>query len=484
MRKLLVLLLILFLALVAGLIAATGSTMLVVAFAGMCVAVFLAFSPALLFGSMLVFSLAVTGVAEFYLFISQVNWVASMMGIALLVMAFLSRLLGKGRPALPPGPVVLSSVTPLVVLYVLLLLVSSLINKIPLVQFLIGARYYLCYLGVYFALQSYANSDREQQLWVKLLLLFGLLQLPFCLHQAIFIAPKRAHSLQASGEGVESIVGSFGGNQLGGGYTGEMAVFMLLMVGLAIALTPNIKRGRWLVAAMSVGALGCVGLAETKIVFLLTPIVLTIVLWEKIRASPKYMAGLLFGGGSALGLLGAVYAWRFWTKGPGEFWHAFTYSFDPNFMVDRLHRGRVATLVHWWDHNVLHFDLLHSLLGYGMGASVELSSILRAGSAVLLFGVGLDSHAASKLLWDGGLLGLGMLGLIILRSGLNAHRAVTLSGIPDFHRNVLKLARAAMFCFAAMLPYQVSIIGGAPMQFLFWFFVGYIEYWRAFARRS
>jgi hypothetical protein len=483
LRKILVIFLVLFISLVAGLIAASGSTIFVVAFAGMCGAVFLAFSPALLFGSMIVFSLAVTGVAEFYFFINQVNWVASLMGLALLVMALLTRLKSTQRQPLrvrPPLP----STTGLIALYVLLLLLSSAMNRVPLVQLLIGVRYYLCYMGVYFALQSYANSDNEQRLWVKMVLGFGLVQLPFCLHQAIFIAPKRAHSLQAVGEGVESIVGSFGGNQLGGGYTGEMAVFTLLASALAIALAPSLKHGRLLATIMCISALGCVGLAETKIVFVLTPIVLGIVLWEQIRSSSRYMFGVVFGASAALGLVGAVYAWRFWTKGPGEFWHAFTYSFDPNFMVDRLHRGRVATLVHWWDHNVLHFDLLHSLLGYGMGASVEQSSILRAGNAVLLFGVGLDSHAASKLLWDGGLLGLGMLVLIILRSGWNAHRAVSMAGIPDFHRNVLKMARAAMFCFAAMLPYQVSIVGGAPMQFLFWFFVGYIEYWRAQARRS
>lgn len=484
MHKFLIILLALLCSLFAGLIASTGSPVFVVAFAGMCVAVFLAFSPVLLFGSMLVFSLGVTGVAEFYFHISQVNWVASMMGLSLLIIVFLYKLQAKPSNAHATNLSVLPSVTPLIALYVMLLFASSFINGNSTAQIIIGVRNYICFLGVFFALQAYANSEREQEIWIKFLLFFGLLQLPFCLHEAIFIAPKREHSLAAVGGGAESIVGTFGGNQLGGGYTGEMAVFMLMSLALSIALIPSLRRGKLLAWAMGGAALVCVGVAETKIIFVLTPFVFAMVLWEKLRSSPRTMFSVVFGSVAGLGVIGSVYAIRFWTKGAGEFWHAFTYSFDPNFMVDKFHRGRVATLAHWWDRNVLHFDVVHSLFGYGMAASVEQSSILRAGNAVLLYGLGLDSHAASKLLWDSGLLGFGAMCLIILRSGWNAHLAVSMLGIPEFHKNVLKMARAAMFCFAAMLPYQISIIGGAPMQFLFWFFVGYIEYWRAFARRS
>jgi hypothetical protein len=280
------------------------------------------------------------------------------------------------------------------------------------------------------------------------------------------------------GEDVEAIVGTFGGDLLGGGYTGEMAVFVLLASLLSLALVPSIRFGKALSWTMCIFAIGCMALAETKIIFVLTPIALVMVFYEEVRSSPKRMFSLLIAMSIVLGGLTAVYAWRFWSKGPNEFWHAFTYSFDPHFMIDRFHRGRIAAIFHWWDNNIVHFDFFHSLLGYGMSSTLESSRVLGEGSSVKLFGLGLDAHAMSKLLWDSGILGFGLFCWIVARSGWNAHRLVRSNALPAFHSEVMKVSRATMFCFAAMLSYQVSVVGGAPLQFLFWFFVGYIEYWR------
>jgi hypothetical protein len=229
---------------------------------------------------------------------------------------------------------------------------------------------------------------------------------------------------------------------------------------------------------MCIFAIGCVAVAETKIVFVLAPIAAVLVFYEELRSSPKRMVVYLFVMAIVLGGLGAVYAWRFWTKGPDEFWHAFTYSFDPNFMVDRLHRGRIAALFHWWDNNIVHFDFLHAIFGYGMASTLETSRILGEGSAVKVMGLGLNSHAASTLLWDSGIIGFSVFCWVIARTTWNAHRLVGMRTLPEFHHGAMKATRATMFCFAAMLPYQVSVVGGAPMQFIFWFFIGYVEYWR------
>ena len=461
--------------LIGGLLATMGSVRLIGGFVGLFLAIFLLFSPTLLFRLVLVFSLAISGIAEFYFGIGQANWVASILAFSLLAAAFIS----SSKQSSQSVTLATKSVGWLVAAYVIVLMLSSLLNMNSIMQFLVGVRNYVPFIGVFLALKYLSNSDKDMKQSTYMILFIGLIQLPFCLQQAIFVAPARQYSLEAVGGGAEAIVGTFGGNPLGGGYTGEMAVFMLIASCLSLVLASSIRFGKLLSLAISIAAIGCVALAETKIVFLLTPLAIILVFLEDIRSSPKKMFALLLVVICVLGGLAAVYAWRFWTKGPDEFWHAFTYSFDPDFMVDRFHRGRIGALVHWWDNNVVRFDALHTFLGYGMGSTLEASRTLGEGSAVKIYGLGIDAHAANKLLWDSGVLGFGFFCWVIIRTGLNANRLVRITATPQFHHGVLKTSRAAMFCFAAMLPYQVSVLGGAPMQFLFWFFVGYVEYWRS-----
>lgn len=465
---------VLLISLITGLFATTGSIKQVGGFVGVILAMFLLFSPLLLFGTVLIFSLVISGLAEFYLGIGQANWLASILALTLIVAVLISRMSYRKHSNVNTS----KSVGPLVITYLIILVSASVLNSNSIIQFIVGLRNYIPFVGVFLALSFLSNSGKELKLWVYLIIFVGLVQLPFCLHQAIFIAPMRQYSLEAIGGGAESIVGTFGGDPFGGGYTGEMAIYMLLASCLSLILRSQVRFGKLLSWVICLAAIICVALAETKIVFLLTPLVLALVFFEDIQKSPKKLFGFLFGMFIALGSIAIVYAWRFWSQGPEEFWHAFTYSFDPNFMVDPLHRGRVGALVHWWSNNIVDFDLFHALIGYGMSSTLESSRVLGEGSAVSLYGVGLDAHAANKLLWDVGILGFVLFCLLILRTALNAHRLVGKAIVPQFHLAVLKVSRAAMFCFAAILPYQVSVLGGAPMQYLFWFFIGYVEYWR------
>ncbi|MBU1363488.1 MAG: hypothetical protein KKE51_06655 [Gammaproteobacteria bacterium] len=463
----------LLLAAFAGLIAVTGSPMLIGGFAALILGMALMFSPQFLFFAALIFALVISGLAEFYLRVGQANWGAS--GIVLLLGgAALLSALGKTR-SLPTA--LTKSVMPAVLAYVLALLVASLLNGISPLQFLVGVRNYLPFIGVFIACR-YLATDSTLSKMPTMLVGIALLQLPFCLHQALVVAPMRQHSLAAIGGGAEAIVGTFGGDPLGGGYTGEMAVFVLIAACISFAVKPQGRLVRIAFRLMPIAALACIGMAETKIVFVLAPIMLVVVFLEELRSSPTRMFALLLGGGAMLGILAGIYAWRFWSAGSDEFWHAFTYSFDPNFMVDRLHRGRVAALVHWWNNNILDFDFLHAMFGYGMASTLEASRVLGEGNAVRSFGYGLDAHAANKLLWDSGLTGFLMFCVVIGRTALNAHRIVASGLCSGNHLGMLKVARGAMFGFAVMLPYQVSMVGGAPMQVLFWLFVGYVEYCR------
>jgi hypothetical protein len=256
-----------------GFVASTGSVMLAGATLGLSTALFLLFSPKLLLVATMVFSLAIAGVAEFYLGIGQANWIPSLLGLALFPAAFIAHKTKASRSNRKH----LASVTPLIGVFVFILFFASALNLNSQLQFITGIRNYLPFIGVFIALQMLPASDVDLKKWLKLLLLLGLIQLPFCLHQALFIAPKRERSFSAVGGGAEAIVGSFGGNPLGGGYTGEMAVFVLAMSLLALAIVPTLKNGKVVALFMCTFAIGCVALAETKIVFILAPIAVLMV---------------------------------------------------------------------------------------------------------------------------------------------------------------------------------------------------------------
>lgn len=463
------------LALLTGLVSVSGSPMIIAGYVGLFVGAALLFAPRLLFVLTVLFALVFTGLAEFYLKIGTANWIASGLALALGVSALLSVFNNRSSRAHTASKE--RSILPLIAVYLVVLVLSSLLNQISWLQFVVGMRNYLPFIGVLLAIR-YALPESMVSRVPLALVMIGLIQLPFCLHQAIFVAPMRASSLAARSGASEAIVGTFGGDQLGGGYTGEMAVFVLFASCLAVALHPRNKLARLACVLMPLAALACIAMAETKIVFVLMVPLFVIVFWEEISSSPKRFMLFVLGVGFAFGILAVIYTVRFWSDRPGEFIHAFTYSFDPDFMVRATQRGRVGALIHWWQENVLDFQTLNAVFGYGVASTLQSSRVIGMGNAVMQYGYGLDAHAANKLLWDTGAVGTLLFVWILARTGMNAHKLVRGKRVTGDHLAMLKVVRGAMVAFAAMLIYQISILGGAPMQALFWLFVGYVEYWR------
>lgn len=457
----------------AGVLAAVGAVIPILGLAGALVGLGLMLAQRVLFLVTVLFALIVSGLAEFYLGIGQANWVASGLALALGGAA----LLAIPRTRVRVGSQHQASVMPLVLAYLAFLVLASIVNGISLTQLVVGLRNYVPFVGVLLACRYVADEALMRRI-PFVIVLIGFLQLPFALHQALFVAPLRQYSLTAVGGGAESIVGTFGGDPFGGGYTGEMAVFVLFASCIALAVPAAGAAQRWIFRFMPIFAVWCVALAETKIVFVLAPFVVALVFLEEARRSPIRFISILLACAALLGALAVVYSVKYWSAADREFLHAFTYSFDPNFMVDSYHRGRVGALVHWWDQNVMKLDPLRALVGYGVASTLEASRVLGEGNAVRMFGLGLDAHAANKLLWDAGLLGLGLFCWVIGRTAWSAHKLVSVQALSDVEVGMLRVARGAMFAFAVMLPYQVAMVGGAPMQLLFWLLVGYVEYCR------
>lgn len=473
----------LFLAMVFGILAGLGSVWLAAAISVLTLGSALVFFPYAMTASALVMCLVIVGTFEIFLSFGQANWGASALAGGLIIAAFLARpQLARVQPALS------RSWSHNLMLFALwcyfgCMAVSAIINLTPLAQLFVGVRNYIPFLGIFLMLALGRLDERKVKMLVFSVIGVSCIQWLFCIAEQLYVVPKRLVSFAAVGGGAEAIVGSFGGNPLNGGYTGEMAAFVVMALVLCTLLwqAKILPRWVWLLAAVSAGV--SVGLAETKIVFVLLPLMVMVIMWRFPGGLNRQIIKLAVVAAVGFTLIAGVYSIRYWTN-ENELLHAFTYSFDTKFMVTPNHRGRLGSIVYWQDQAGFRGPLAQALMGYGPAASVESSVIAGKGAAVSAYGVGLDNNAISKLLWDFGLLGTIAFILIIAGAFFEALRLSCADWVSPWARWVLVSLKAWMLAFAVMLPYQVSVIGGAPMQFLFWFSIGLITYFGAWSSHA
>jgi hypothetical protein len=459
------------LCLVGGVAAALGSVLVVGVLAASLVGVALLMNPRVHMGFGMVFAMVITGVLEFFFFFGQANWLSSLLVGSMLIPAVM-RLMWERTERYGLTLFGISIVS-----YLLLLLVSSAINRIDPVQAIVGVRSYLPYIGVA-TLLVYGGFSltflRKLPTW---LLWIGLLQLPAALVQYFVVGPWRGTLRNAVGREDEAIVGTFGGSVITGGYTGEMAAFLVMMVMMLLALKREGRVSGFVVAVGAVTLLLPVLLAETKVVVVLLPLLMLACFGGEVARKPKFALGLGVGGSILIGAVVLTYFNRYWKDGAVAM-KQLGYSFDPDFMVRPGHRGRVGTVIHWFDTNVLSGDLVGSLVGHGVASSVEGSLTIGVGSAVRRFGLGLDSHAMSRLLWDGGMLTFAVFVFLCARAFSLSWKLARLQHIDPLDRANLTTNAAISLCVLVMLPYQLSALGGSAMQFLCWFSFGFAEVMR------
>ena len=467
-----------------GIVAGLGSVLLVTLIASFFIGAALIFLPYTLAVSALAISLVLVGALETFLSFGKASWLATGIVTALIAAAlFAQPHLVKVRASLTQNwsrSLMMVSIW----LYFIAMIVSAFINQTPFTQLLVGFRSYLPYIGVFLILALGRLNERRIMYLLYAVIAVGCVQWLFCLAEQFYIVPKRMVSVLAAGGGAEAIVGSFGGNPLGGGYTGEMAAFVVMNLVLCTVLwqAKLLPRWVWLLAGLSAGI--SVGLAETKIVFVLLPLMVVAVMWRYPGGIDRKVLKLALVAVLGFALVATIYANRFWQDKEGEAVHAFTYSFDENFMVTSQHRGRLASIVHWGEAAALDGPLAKTLVGYGPAASVEASALAGRGAAVEIYGPGLDNNAISKLLWDLGLLGTSAFILLVVGAIFEAARLSRADWVSPTTRWIMVGLKAWMLAFAVMLPYQVSVIGGAPMQFLFWFTLGLIACFGAWGSRA
>ena len=471
-----VVLLSLFLAAFLGLVAVTGSTRLVIIFAGGIAGLFvlgLSFNQILILMVLLAFF--VVGQVFYFLKIGQAVWIPYGLGIALFLKLMVSW--GQYSPVRSTARIDVLNV----LVYVLLgvVVISSVLNTSPLIQALAGGKNLFALWSVLLVIAAGLVSRRAiVSIW-KILIFALLFQLPIVLYQYLYVAPNRTHSGVVMG-GVEwdAVVGGFGGSADGGGASGSMAFFVCLMAFYALSLARRRLLGKpQLAVVLAVSAI-CVLLAEVKVVMLLIPLGLMVMYMPMLRQRPFAVAGMFLLGMAFV--TATLFSYQSVHYGGSNrdsgnvvdvFSKATAYSFDSELINYRTgEMGRTAALTHWWTENGIS-DVFHSLVGYGAGASRG-RSVTGAGEAAQHYPFLIDRSAATQLLWDVGLIGFLSYFFILFIGFRRAYRAAKNPEIDARFAAILEASAVGIAMMFAMLFYGRDLLEVPAMTLLVMLLVG------------
>jgi hypothetical protein len=245
------------------------------------------------------------------------------------------------------------------------------------------------------------------------------------LYQILIVVPKRV-AAHGEFEKWDSVVGSFGGNPMGGGNSAALGLFCLLIMLLKLSefrhgVISKLNAGLHICAAFILCVLG-----EIKFVILISPL-LMIFVW----LSPSYIHGvrqndikkvlLILGSMSlliflAILVLAASYASAF-DSDPNQsafkvFFDSLDYIFDAHYILPTGELGRMTTIFFWLENSDL-YGWPSVLFGYGLNATNHGSSVA-PGFLNTVFNVLIDSTSLSMMLWEMGIIGSVLFLVVIL----------------------------------------------------------------------
>ena len=331
---------------------------------------------------------------------------------------------------------------------------------------------------------------RESQLHRLTRLFYWLfyVQFPLAIYQVLVVVPKRV-ALRGEDEKWDSVVGTFGGDPMGGGNTAAMGMFCLLIMLLKVS---EFKHGicsfKSMAAHIVLAFFLCV-VGEVKFVILLSPFLLAL-LW----IMPAYVSGIskvtlrslmIIAAGmvvlifAAITILASNYSSAFGgdpTKSAlSVFIDSLGYIFDTNYIMESGELGRFTTIFFWLQHNEL-FGPGGMLFGYGLNATNS-GSTVSPGYIGAWYHLILDSTALSMMLWEVGIIGV-ILFIAMIAAILIGMRPKETFSRYDLKREDLQLLSSApaFYVFAIgcllSLPYSQILMIIPMLQFLLWLALG------------
>lgn len=301
---------------------------------------------------------------------------------------------------------------PLFIAFLLLGLVSMGANWTGFGEAFMGFKNYYPMWALFLGLTVMSWKPETIDALPKFFLWMALLQLPFVLHQFLYLVPLRMRLNEPGMVAVDVVSGTFGGRITGGGANAVLAVFLVSIA----ACIAGVWREGGLSARVAVPAvlalLAPVFVNGSKVSILYIPLAFFIVFASDVARHPlRLLLGIAGTAAVVVGLVGTYAAMK-----PGaETWQEFFRgSIERQFESERERSSEYNALTRWtaltfWvdEHDV--YDVGQVLIGHGPGATrvqdtgFDLATTL---AETRYGGKEIGYTAISALLWEVGVIGL------------------------------------------------------------------------------
>ena len=418
----------------------------------------------------LILGLVVTGLLQLYSsdgLVTKTSWGVSLLGLILTIVAFFTVTTSPAiRKETPAFVWVAAS-------FLIYAVSVSFVRWYSLGEFSGGFKRYFHMWGLLFALCWLAFDELDIRRLRKFVLMVALVQLPFALYQLIVLVPLREgfrYSVPGGLIPIDVVAGTFGAALYGGGFSGEMATFLIIVLAFLLARrAEKILTVRRLVL-LALLVMAPLFLGETKAVIILLPVMFMVLYRRAMIARPHYgVAGLLLG---TLLTLASAYAYLSLSDRnlEDQINDTLKYNvYNTGYGVNLLNRTTVLTF--WWRHQGAH-NPIGFLFGNGLG-----SSHTSAGGHVAMryprHGIGLTG--ISTLLWDLGVLGFGLFSALLALAWRTAGRLQKQSAEPFVRADALAI-QAALAMFAVYLFFRHTLLEIMSFQIVFAVALGYLAW--------
>lgn len=363
----------------------------------------------------------------------------------------------------------------LLFVFLLLAVVSSVLQKPALGEFLAGFKRYFQAYGLLFALALIPFAANDMRQWRITVAFIALLQLPFALYERFVLVPLRGGLEGGRAEVTDVVAGTFGANLEGGSPNSLMVAFLLIAIAFVYMRWREGLLPGWKVLLLAVPCFIPLLLGETKIVLVLIPLILLVLHRREAFRRPGVFLLVVFIGAALMTLLAFVYVELMWKRPLID-------VVEETVAYNFLHKGhgqaflnRTTALLFWWQKQSL-ADPAGFLFGHGIGSAYAGTLSLSVGSFAAKYrGYGIDLTTLSLLLWEVGVIGLVLHLAIFVMAWVAAGRLALTACDPAVRADALAI-QAAIAVFLLFHYYTNSIVSLLSGELMVAVILGYLGY--------
>ncbi len=468
-RTLAIMLTSLLLAILFGLISTTANLILISMAVALFAGVFLLARPVWIVWTVLALGLLVVGVLPIYdaRLDSKAGWAVSILGFMLMLLALFKAITTPDARKYTPAFVWL-----LLGFFVYAVL-NSLIQWHSPEEFIGGFKRYFQTWGLLFALCWMAFDELRLQRWRVFFIIAALIQLPFAIYELIVLVPLRKGMQSSLPEMVpiDAVAGTFGSTIYGGGNSGEMASFLVIISAFLLVrrMEKTLPAGRlvllipWVLAPLFLG--------ETKAVIIMLPLMFLVLFRRELLFRPVF--GLMVLLVCILLMVCAGYAYLNIMQMSMDKVLADTIDYNLNkksySSINYLNRTTVLTF--WANHQGAH-DPVSFVFGNGLGSSHQ-----GTGGHIDIryprYGIGMT--AALTLLWDTGVFGCSLFAAVFAMAWQAAGRLFRESTEAMVRADATAI-QAALSLFIFHIFYRLELLENVSFQIVLAAVLGYLAW--------